>query len=145
MIRQTFWMVLLLLCIQTGRGAAHELLHTVVQDDSVVVDLTYPGGEAFSYETYEILGPGDSAPFQTGRTDGNGRIVFVPDRAGRWRVRAFAADGHGAEFTVEMVIASSHEPAEPAPMKSAGRIAIGVAVILAVFGVLSLFLRKKKS
>ncbi|UCH83553.1 MAG: ABC transporter permease [Candidatus Latescibacterota bacterium] len=133
---------LLALCFAT-LAVAHELVHTISQDDSVVITLAYPDHGAFSYETYEIFGPDDASPRLTGRTDAYGRVKFLPDRAGRWRIRVFSEDGHGADVTVEIDRKLRPKSTVTAPGGRIGRIAIGVAIIFCVFGAVSFFLRSR--
>jgi nickel transport protein len=138
-------MATLLICLTAARGAAHEVDHAVARTDAVVVTLSHEDGETFSNEAYEVIGPGDSNPFQTGRTDANGRITFVPDRTGTWRVRAFSEDGHGVDFTIDVDDLEMAAEARRSPGRGLGIPLAGVFVIFALFGILSLFLKKRKS
>ena len=81
-------------------------------------------------------------PFLAGRTDANGRLAFVPDRAGDWRVRAFSEDGHGADFIVPAG-AESGSPGPSAGLGELGGLAVGLSILFGLFGLWSLFLRKK--
>ena len=74
-------------------AAAHGLDHRVTGDRAVVVTLTYDDGAPFSFESCEVTPPAQDTPSQVGRTDRRGRVVFLPDRAGDWRVRVMAEDG----------------------------------------------------
>lgn len=138
------WITVSMLFVAFGRPAAHELRHEVSQGDTVVVTFTYASYVAFSHEVYELFGPGDTNPTQSGRTDGNGQIKFVPDRVGSWRVRTFSPDGHGADITIEINGNTSlfHKKASSGRLVS--KIVIGVAVIFVAFGGLFFFLRSKK-
>jgi nickel transport protein len=108
----------------------------------VIVELRYADGSPFSYESAEVFRPAESIPFLAGRTDANGRLAFVPDRAGDWRVRAFSEDGHGGDFTVSAE-GDGTAPAGPAPLGALERVAVGVALLFGIFGIWSLFLRRK--
>ncbi|MBD3236066.1 MAG: hypothetical protein GF330_05140, partial [Candidatus Eisenbacteria bacterium] len=81
---------------------AHEVHHAVRQGPATVVQLSYAGGSPFSYESYEIRFEDQEIPRQVGRTDSAGRIVFVVDRAGTYRLRAFSEDGHGATLALDL-------------------------------------------
>jgi nickel transport protein len=143
-----FWRILcmatLIVSLTTARGAAHGVDHTVTRTDAVVVSLSHDDAETFSNEAYEIFGPGDVTPFETGRTDKLGRIIFVPDRTGKWRVRAFSEDGHGVDFTVDVDDLGNLAEARRSPGRGVGIPLAGVVVILTLFGILSLFLKKRK-
>jgi nickel transport protein len=123
--------------------AAHDLRHTVENGEATVVVLYYADGKPFSYESYEVFRPGEETPFQVGRTDAAGRVVFIPDRSGRWRIRAFSEDGHGVDFETQT------GPSEHVEARTGGgagttvqRIVVGVSVIFGIFGVIVLFWRR---
>jgi len=91
--------IALLLCLWLPeRAAAHDLRHSIEEGAAVTVKLFSADGNEFSFESYEVYYEGEEIPFQVGRTDARGRLVFLPDRAGTWRVKAFSKDGHGADF-----------------------------------------------
>lgn len=50
---------------------------------------------------YRVYAP-DAAdqPFQTGRSDGLGRVLFMPDQAGLWRIELRTEKGHEATASV---------------------------------------------
>jgi hypothetical protein len=78
---------------------------------AVAVRALYQGGGPLAGATYQVLGPGDPPRvLATGRTDAQGWVEFVPDVAGRWRVRIVDATGHGRVVTVDV---PSVVPAEP--------------------------------
>ncbi len=125
-----------------GTLHAHALSHTAQSGSAVIVELRYGDGSPFSYESAEVYRPSESIPFLAGRTDANGRLAFVPDRAGDWRVRAFSEDGHGGDFTV----AAAHEGGASAPsagLGTVGGLAVGLSIIFGVFGIWSLFVRRR--
>ncbi|MCU0299967.1 MAG: DUF4198 domain-containing protein [Candidatus Nanopelagicales bacterium] len=125
-----------------GTLHAHALSHTAQSGSAVIVELRYGDGSPFSYESAEVYRPGEAVPFLAGRTDANGRLAFVPDRAGDWRVRAFSEDGHGGDFTVP----AAGDPGTAAPaagLGTVGGLAVGLSILFGLFGLWSLFLRKK--
>lgn len=133
----------LLALLMAVPAMAHQLNHSAQTGTAVVVELSYGDGSPFSYEAAEVYRPAESVPFLTGRTDANGRLAFVPDRPGDWRVRAFSEDGHGGDFAV---------PAGPGGVAAAdadgpgvlGRLAIGLSLLFGAFGLWSLFARRRK-
>jgi len=124
-----------------GQALAHDLEHDIGEGEAVTVKLFYADGSEFSFESYEVYRAGEEVPFQVGRTDVQGRVVFIPDRAGTWRLKAFSEDGHGADlsFTTggEGGAAGVKEPF----LERHLRLVVGVSVIFGVFGMLSLFAR----
>ena len=134
----------LLLCgLLPGRALAHDLHYSVEQGPAVCVKLHFGGGEEFSFETYEIYRTGEEIPFQVGRTDVKGRLVFLPDRPGTWRVKAFSEDGHGVDISVTTDAKGGVEGATEPPLDRHARIIVGVALIFGIFGLISLFVRRR--
>lgn len=124
---------------------AHDLQYQTESSQAVVVKLFYTDNKSFSFESYEIFHEGEKLPYQVGRTDSLGRVAFLPDQAGKWRIKAFSDDGHGVDFTLETDATARIENSEKPVYERYGRIVVGVAIILGLFGFLSLFARKKKS
>lgn len=132
--------------LAAGPAAAHEILRTIHDGTASVVELSNADGSPFSYESFEVYRPGETVAFQVGRTDRLGRIVFVPDRAGSWRVRAFAEDGHGADFVFHAAATGTGAVAvrdAGTPLGRASRIVAGVGIVLGLFGAWSLFGRRQ--
>jgi len=121
---------------------AHSLSHTTGQGSALIVELRYADGSPFSYEAAEVYRPAESVPFLAGRTDANGRLAFVPDRPGDWRVRAFSEDGHGGDFTVAAAAEGGSSPSS-AGLGEVGGLAVGLSILFGLFGLWSLFIRKR--
>ncbi len=136
---------LLVLSLPVGTALAHDLQYSTSNARAVVIKLFYVNNKPFSFEDYEISREGDKLPYQVGRTDSQGRIAFLPDRAGAWRVRAISQDGHGLDFTLASDAAAYIESSEKPLYERYGRIVVGIALILGLFCLLSLLARKKKS
>lgn len=129
-----------------GTLHGHGLTHSAQLGSAVIVELRYADDSPFSYESAEVYRPAETLPFFTGRTDANGRLAFVPDRSGDWRVRAFSEDGHGGDFTV----AAAADGGSSAPSAGLGDVGglpiglpIGLAIIFGIFGIWSLFVRRR--
>ena len=125
---------------------AHEVTHRVEnQGAAVVVTLGYADGTIFSYESVEIFRPGESVPFQVGRTDALGRVTFLPDRAGAWRLKAFSEEGHGVDFTLETDAAGAVVASGGGGLSDRyPRLIGGLAILLGAFGLMSLFYGRGK-
>lgn len=134
---------LLILFLAAAPAAAHQLTHAAQIGPAVIVELRYGDGTPFGYESAEVYRPGEAVPFLAGRTDANGRLAFVPDRPGDWRVRAFSEDGHGGDFTVT----TGGEAGDTTPAAGGigvlGGLALGLSLIFGTFGLWSLFLRRR--
>jgi len=134
----------LLLCLWLPeRAAAHDLRHSVEEGAAVAVKLSFADGNEFSFESYEVYHAGEEIPFQVGRTDALGRIVFLPDRAGTWRIKAFSEDGHGADFSLTTGEQGAVESADRSIFERHSRLVVGVSIIFGIFGLVSLFARRK--
>lgn len=133
----------------TAPAAAHEVLHRVERGRAVALRAYFPDGAPLAYCEAEVFSPADARiPWQKGRTDRDGWVAFVPDVAGRWRVRVIDASGHGLEVGVDAAAPGAAEaPGAPA---GAGGIAAtvlrpvaGVALVAALFGVLFALARRR--
>lgn len=137
--------IALLLALWAGQAAAHEVHHAVETTAAVAVRLTYADGEPFAYEAFEATPEGGERPAQVGRTDAQGRAVFVPGNAIRWRIKAFSADGHGVDVRIEVpTVAAPTTAAAPPPdtPNRASLLVFGLGLILGGFGLYQLRLRK---
>jgi len=92
----TFSIVLFLLpCTLYAHGVRGK-----VDAGGIVVTAQYDTGEAMSYARVKISAPGAKLPFQSGRTDRNGRFCFSPDTSGDWMVVVDDEMGHRLEVMV---------------------------------------------
>lgn len=126
-------------------AVAHDLQYTVVGGQAVVIKLFFADNTPFTFEGYEIYRDGEKLPYQVGRTDSLGRIAFLPDRAADWRVKAISEDGHGLDFKVSTDAAAALTGSDKPAFERYSRIVIGVAIILGLFGLLNLYLKRKKA
>lgn len=86
----------------------------------LVVVARYAGGDTMSHAKVTITSPGSEKPFQTGRTDHNGKFAFVPDVPGNWRFMADDEMGHRLIMMVEVDEASLAGRAGPKSQAAAG-------------------------
>jgi nickel transport protein len=128
--------------------AAHEVHHTIEATGAVAVRLTYADGKPFAFEAFEAYPVGKDVPAQVGRTDDQGRAVFVPGDSRRWRGKAFSADGHGVDLRFDApVVATSQSPAAGSSGDGPNRASLllfGVSMLLGGFGAYQLWLREGK-
>ena len=122
---------------------AHALLHERIEADAVVLKLSFPGGDAPLFESYEIYAPGNETPFQTGRVNAVGELSFNPDRPGEWQVKVFTADGHGT--VVQVAVDAAGGAATVSATQDAhshgyaGRVLAGLGYLLGLFGIWALW------
>jgi nickel transport protein len=74
-----------------------------------------------------------------GRTDLHGRVVFLPDRAGTWRIEAFSEDGHGADFSFSTGAGGGVRKGSQPFLERHLPLVVGLSVIFGVFGLVHLF------
>jgi len=136
--------IALLLCLWLPeRAAAHDLRHSIEEGTAVTVRLFSADGNEFSFESYEVYYAREEIPFQVGRTDARGRLVFLPDRAGTWRIKAFSEDGHGTDISLTTGAQGGVESADRSLFERHSRLVVGVSIIFGIFGLVSLFARRK--
>jgi nickel transport protein len=130
-------------------ASGHEVLHEIDRNRAVAVKAYFGNGEVLAYAQYEVYSPADAKiPHQKGRTDRSGWVSFVPDVAGKWRVKVVDDTGHGLDLEVDAAPASTAitAPSTAAPDSTTAfvlRPLVGVAVIAALFGVLFAIYRRK--
>jgi nickel transport protein len=137
---------LILLCLMLAAippAFAHEVHHAVGAQNAVSVRLTFADGQPFAFEAFEVYAAGSDKPHAVGRTDAQGRAVFLPPEAGEVRLRAFAADGHGVDIRFAPPRGGAAAPA-PAAEDRAAKLMFGAGLLLALFGLIQLFIRKRK-
>ncbi len=108
----------------------------------IVVIAQYDTGEPMSYAKVEISAPNSKLPFQSGRTDRNGRFCFFPDTPGTWKVVVNDEIGHRLEL--EIPVNKAMEVREEALTQSPinnylsryPRAIMGICIIFGFFGCL---------
>ena len=128
-------------------ATAHEVHHSIEATTAVALRLSYADGKPFAFEAFEAYADGKEIPAQVGRTDDQGRAVFVPGAVKHWRVKAFSADGHGIDLRFEVPAAAVSQSA-PAGASGGGPnraslLLFGLSLLLSGFGLYQLRLRKK--
>lgn len=105
--------ILVLGCAAPAR--AHGVRTEVAVGSMTVVTFTHEDGSPLAHTPFTVLAPRHTQPFLSGTTDRRGRVVFLPDEVGDWKVRVAGADGHGAVITVAVdstaLAMTSQEPA----------------------------------
>jgi nickel transport protein len=145
--------LVVLLWLPMGLTWAHEVQHTVETPHVVAIHLTYADGSPFAFEAFEAYPEGKDVPAQVGRTDAQGRALFVPGEYPRWRVKAFSADGHGVDIKIDAPTTANEAAAAKATAdvaddslagpNRASRLLFGLSLLLAGFGLYQLFSRKR--
>lgn len=122
----------------------HEVKLSQTAQTAQLITLQYADGQPFAFEAYELYPAGETTPFQVGRTNAQGQLVFVPDSRSEWRLKAYSADGHGVDQTLT---ATPSQPGQPLTSTSLPRpllLVAGLGIIFGLFGFYQLFLRRQK-
>ncbi len=133
----------LLVLFFTGVLSAHNLKHTLLWEESMILTLQFVKEGDFSFQSYEVYAPKTKIPFQVGRSDAHGKIVFLPDSSGKWRVKIFSEDGHGKIIEVDINKTNKGQTIVQ-NTSTVGRLLLGFVLLFSVFGVIY-FTKRKKS
>jgi len=126
----------------TGVLYAHNLKHMLSWEESMTITLQFVKEGDFSFQSYEVYAPKTKTPFQVGRSDLYGRVVFLPDRSGKWRVKVFSEDGHGKIIEVDINKTNKGQTIVQ-NTSTVGRLLLGFVLLFSVFGVIYFTKRKK--
>jgi nickel transport protein len=124
--------------------------HTVnyeVQQKGIAVRIFYAADDPASYSEYEIFGPGAKLPHQTGRTDKNGFVSFVPDRQGVWTVKVLGESSHGYHgVTMEVKVDKdlNLESFKKPLVATYTKLVTGISLIIGLFGIYALIRSRKR-
>ncbi|MBI4378472.1 MAG: hypothetical protein HY578_05180 [Nitrospinae bacterium] len=124
--------------------------HTInyhVEEKGISVRAFYSTNDPASYSQYEIFGPGDTLPHQTGRTDKNGFLSFLPDKAGVWKVkiRGESTHGfHGIVIDVEVNKALNLESFSKPLVATHTKLITGVSLIIGVIGIYAFLISRRR-
>lgn len=132
-----------------GRAQAHGVGHRRSSLPPVALELAYSTGEPMSYAEARVFSPSDGDhPHQSGRTDAAGRVAFVPDAAGTWRVVVSDGQGHQATATIDVGEGDVGRSIDVHNHDRAGgglvvRAALGASLLLNVAAVVTLVRRRR--
>jgi nickel transport protein len=124
--------------------------HTVnyeVQQKGIAVRIFYAAEDPASYSGFEIFGPGDTLPHQTGRTDKNGFVSFVPDRQGVWKVKVLGESSHGYHGVTTEIKVNKDLDLESFKKPLAAtysKFITGISLIIGIFGLYAFMVSRKK-
>jgi nickel transport protein len=142
----TYLTLVLMAMIFAASAQAHSINYQVEQK-GMAVRAYYSEKDAAAYSQFELFGPGDKDPYQTGRTDKNGYIGFVPDRPGIWKLQVWGESTHGfhgvtTEIKVDQALALE---GFKKPMVAAyTKFVTGISLIIGIFGIYAFWLSRRK-
>ncbi|NVL89507.1 MAG: hypothetical protein HWN69_00735 [Desulfobacterales bacterium] len=128
----------------TGNAWSHGVLGRISPGKGILVEAEYDDGEPMSYSSIEIFDSGESLPFQSGRTDRNGRFLFYPDKMGNWKV--VINDGMGHRLVLKTAIEktldlkkTNEQQAKSIDESSLPKYVRGLIGISIIFGISGIF------
>ncbi len=131
------------LLLFTSLAWGHRMHHEVSSAQAQVLTVSHAFGQQPIFEPYQVFAPDSDMPFQTGRTDLQGRVSFLPDRPGRWRVVVSTEDGHGVEVRVRVDEALAITQVENPGAGGLAMTLAGVGYLLGLGGLLVLWRQRK--
>lgn len=134
--------LLLASALLSAPALAHEVIVETGSATATVLRLHYADGQPFAFEAYELYPAASETPAQVGRTDAQGRVVFLAGEGGEWRLKAWSGDGHGLDRKVSAVGGEFAVAATAQPARGSLWLA-GLGWIFGLFGLWQLFARKK--
>jgi len=112
-----------------------------VQQKGISVRAFYTEKDPASYSQYELFGPGDTLPHQTGRSDKNGFVSFFPDRAGIWKIKIWGESSHGFHgVTIDVKVDEAlNLKSFSKPLAATHtKLIVGISLIFGLFGIYAL-------
>lgn len=129
---------------------AHDLQTKIeVSPPYVVLTAQYEGDEPASFIAVTVRPPASAGveadAFQTGRTDYNGRFVFVPSAPGLWSLVLDDELGHRTELTAEVGGgASAAENVSASGRGTTEKLVVGLSVLFGAAGFLYGWLNRRR-
>ena len=132
-------LIFLFVLMNENPGYAHGVGYREISVKAVPLEFFYSTGEKMSYCEAKIFSPKDSKfAAQSARTDEQGRIVFIPDISGDWRIIVNDGQGHQCEAKIniteeflksKITVKENHENDSPAGLELFIRALLGVSLI----------------
>jgi len=122
-------------------------IHYDVQPKGISVKIFYSKTDPASYSQYELYGPDDQQPHQTGRTDKNGFVSFVPERPGIWKIKVWGESTHGFHgTTIEIKVdqALQLESFGKPLLATHTKLIVGISIIFGIFGIYALIKSRER-
>jgi nickel transport protein len=140
--------VLIALLSFTSGVQAHTVNYDVQQKSVAAVKVFYTADDPASYAEFEVYAPeGGDLPHQTGRTDRNGFVAFVPDRQGTWKVKVLGESAHGYHgVTIEVKVDKdlNLESFKKPLAAQYTKFVTGISLIIGIFGIYTLISSRKR-
>jgi len=129
-------------------ACAHTVNYDVQQRSVAAIKVFYTANDPANYAEFEVYAPeGGDLPHQTGRTDKNGFVSFIPDRQGTWKVKVLGESAHGYHGVIVEVKVDKDLNLESFKKPLAAqysKFVTGISLIIGIFGIYALITTRKK-
>ncbi len=124
--------------IFVSHGVKHEFF-----ENARGIRVYYEEGEPFSFAYYKIYSP-DGKIFAEGKTDKMGRILFMPDRKGKWKIEVDDGLGHGFIKVFNIEKQKEHIVSQKENFPFYLKLIVGVSLIIGFTGIFFYIMARKK-
>ncbi len=124
---------------------AHSI-HYTVEQKGITIRVFYAAEDPANYAEYEVFGPGDTDPYQIGRTDRRGCLSLLPDRPGDWKVKVSGESAHGFHgITIDFKVdqAMGLEGFSKPLVATHTRLVTGLSLVVGFFGIYAYWRSRK--
>ncbi|MBW9266898.1 MAG: ABC transporter permease [Candidatus Thiodiazotropha sp. (ex. Lucinisca nassula)] len=125
-------------CLSHGVGLKIE------RQEAAVIWLHHTDDTPLADVAYELTADGGNAPYQSGKSDASGRVVFIPGDVRGWRLRVFSEDGHGIDTVLELAPGMASHSHTGHTYSELTKLILGIGILLSGFGVMMLFTKRKR-
>lgn len=127
----------IIMFVGTNELLAHGVVYEVSKEEAFIIKIAYDDGVPMSYAEVKIFSPSDQKiEYQNGRTDKNGRFVFFPDKAGKWKIEINDGMGHGVVTNISVGEGLKLEETERKNLARWQKILVGLSLIIGITGIL---------
>ncbi|MBT2970751.1 MAG: ABC transporter permease [Candidatus Thiodiazotropha sp. (ex Ctena orbiculata)] len=114
------------------------------RQEAQVISLHHDDETPLAGAEYELFAAGADLPYQSGRTDARGRVVFIPGDLRQWRLRVFGEDGHGLDTHFESTADPRHQGHVDHEVSKTSLLVLGLGILLSGFGAALLFAKRNR-
>ncbi len=136
--------LLLMILLYPPLLLSHGTGFEINRQEATVLRLHHDDDTPIADANYELSMEGADLPYQTGHTDADGRVVFIPGDARQWHLRVFSEDGHGVDKHFELHAGATGYSRDPDSISSLSKAILGLGILLSGFGLMMLFLKRAK-
>ncbi|MBW9272881.1 MAG: ABC transporter permease [Candidatus Thiodiazotropha sp. (ex. Lucinisca nassula)] len=136
--------LLLVLLGYAPSSLSHGVGLKIERQEAAVIWLHHTDDTPLADVAYELTADGGNAPYQSGKSDASGRVVFIPGDVRGWRLRVFSEDGHGIDTVLELAPGMASHSHTGHTYSELTKLILGIGILLSGFGVMMLFTKRKR-